>query len=113
MREVLGAVETPVAVDLAAIPRFNESAGHGPTRLHPVEDYFDDLARHLVYEIYRRDFDLFRYDPTDPAQRAPLTGIVTFTVSVFLAPARITFSVTTPFLDSAFRRAFASGASAV
>jgi hypothetical protein len=44
----------PVAVDLAAVPRFNESEGHGPKRAHPVEDYFDDLSMHLVKEMYHR-----------------------------------------------------------
>lgn len=71
MQTVLDRIETAHAVALADIPRFNESEGHGPTRAHPVEDYFDDLARHLVYEIYHRDFELFKYS-TDPANRAPM-----------------------------------------
>ena len=52
MATVLRAIETPHAVDLAKVPRFNESEGHGPKRAHPVEAYFDDLSMHLVYEIY-------------------------------------------------------------
>jgi len=52
MATVLGAIETPHVVDLAKVPRFNESEGHGPKRAHPVEAYFDDLSMHLVYEIY-------------------------------------------------------------
>ena len=72
MRGVLDAGETPVAVDLAAVPRFNESEGHGPRRAHPVEAYFDDLAMHLMKEIYHRDFDLFRYDFGNPGNRMPL-----------------------------------------
>ena len=75
MQSVLDAVETPVPVDLAQIPRFNESEGHGPKRAHPVEAYFDDLSMHLVYEIYKRDFDLFRYDPFDPANKMPVGEI--------------------------------------
>ncbi len=71
MQQVLDAVTTPVPVDLAAIPRFNESEGHGPKRLHPVEDYFDDLSMHLMWEIYRRDFQLFRYDFENPANKMP------------------------------------------
>ncbi len=71
MADVLSRIETPVAVDLTAIPRFNESEGHGPKRLHPVEDYFDDLSRHLMWEIYKRDFQLFRYDFDDPSNRMP------------------------------------------
>ena len=75
MQQVLDAIETPVPVDLAAIPRFNESEGHGPKRAHPVEDYFDDLSMHLVYEIYKRDFDLFRYDFENPANKMPVGEI--------------------------------------
>ncbi|MEM8632511.1 MAG: sulfotransferase family protein [Pseudomonadota bacterium] len=71
MTDVLGAVETPVPVDVAGIPRFNESAEHGPKRAYPVRDYFDDLSMHLVYEIYKRDFQLFRYDPSDPGNKMP------------------------------------------
>ena len=75
MRDVLSSVETPVPVDLAAIPRFNESESHGPKRAHPVEAYFDDLSMHLVYEIYKRDFDLFRYDFEDPSNKYPVGEI--------------------------------------
>jgi len=75
MQGVLDAVETPHAVDLASIPRFNESEGHGPKRAHPVEAYFDDLSMHLVYEIYKRDFELFRYDFANPANKMPLGEI--------------------------------------
>ena len=52
MPSVLNNIETPVKVDLSDVPRFNESEGHGPKRAHPVEDYFDDLSMHLVYEMY-------------------------------------------------------------
>ena len=71
MQTVLDAVETPHAVDLAQVPRFNESEGHGPKRAHPVADYFDDLSMHLVYEIYKRDFTLFKYDAADPSNKMP------------------------------------------
>jgi len=71
MQRVLDAVETPVRVDLSAVPRFNESEGHGPRRAHPVSAYFDDLSRHLVWEIYRKDFQLFRYDFDDPDNPRP------------------------------------------
>ena len=71
MQAVLDRVETPVAVDLAAIPKFNESEGHGPKRAHPVEDYFDDLSMHLVYEIYKKDFLLFKYDFENPGNKMP------------------------------------------
>lgn len=71
MQSVLDKVTTPVPIDLAKIPRFNESEGHGPKRAHPVEDYFDDLSRHLIWEIYRKDFQLFRYDFDDPSNKMP------------------------------------------
>ena len=75
MQSVLDAVETPVSVDLNAIPRFNESEGHGPKRAHPVEDYFDDLSMHLVYEMYHRDFEVFKYDFEDPSNKLPIAEI--------------------------------------
>ena len=75
MQSVLDQVQTPHPVDLATMPRFNESEGHGPRRAHPVEDYFDDLSMHLVYEIYKRDFELFRYDVDNPANKMPLAEI--------------------------------------
>ena len=75
MADVLESVETPVTVDLKQVPRFNESEGHGPKRAHPVEDFFDDLSMHLVYEIYRRDFDLFRYSFDDPSNKMPIGEI--------------------------------------
>lgn len=62
MAEVLKCYEQKHPVDLESLPRFNESEGHGPKRLHPVEDYFDDLSIHLMHETYRRDFNLFNYD---------------------------------------------------
>ena len=75
MQAVLDGVETPVKVDLAQIPRFNESEGHGPKRAHPVSAYFDDLSRHLMWEIYRKDFQLFRYDFDDPDNKYPTSDI--------------------------------------
>ncbi len=75
MAEVLAAIETPHHVDLDMIPRFNESEGHGPRRAHAVEDYFDDLSMHLIYEIYKRDFNLFKYDFNDPSNKMPIGEI--------------------------------------
>ena len=71
MQSVLDTVDVKVPVDLQSIPRFNESEGLGPKRNHPVEDYFDDLSVHLTYEMYKRDFDLFRYDFENPANKMP------------------------------------------
>jgi len=75
MQAVLDRIETRHPVVLSEIPRFNESEGHGPKRAHPVEDYFDDLSMHLVYEMYKRDFELFRYDFENPANRMPVGEI--------------------------------------
>lgn len=75
MQQVLDGIETRNKVDLAQIPRFNESEGHGPKRAHPVEDYFDDLSMHLVYEIYKRDFNLFKYDFENPGNKMPIGEI--------------------------------------
>ncbi|WP_411837658.1 sulfotransferase family protein [Paracoccus sp. ME4] len=72
MAKVLDAADTPVEVDLDAVPRFNESEGHGPKRAHKVSAYFDDLSRHLIWEIYKDDFRLFRYDFDDPDNKMPL-----------------------------------------
>jgi len=75
MQDVLDAIDTTHAIDLANIPRFNESEGHGPKRAHPVEDYFDDLSMHLVREIFKRDFDLFKYDFENPGNKMPIGEI--------------------------------------
>ena len=71
MQTVLDHIEVQHPVVLKDIPRFNESEGHGPKRAHPVEDYFDDLSMHLVYEMYKRDFVLFKYDFENPANKMP------------------------------------------
>jgi hypothetical protein len=75
MQVVLDRTERAHPIALSEVPRFNESEGHGPKRAHPVEDYFDDLSMHLVYEIYRSDFDLFRYDFENPANKMPTAEI--------------------------------------
>jgi len=75
MQSVLDSIQTKHAINLEEIPRFNESEGHGLKRAHPVEDYFDDLSMHLMYEIYHRDFDLFKYDFHNPANKFPISEI--------------------------------------
>lgn len=75
MAEVVKKMQPKHAIDLKAIPRFNESEGHGPKRAHPVEDYFDDLSRHIMWEIYKRDFQLFKYDFQNPANKMPLAEV--------------------------------------
>ena len=75
MAEVVAHMKPKFAIDLKTIPRFNESEGHGPTRAHPVEAYFDDLSMHLMWEIYKRDFQCFKYDFDNPANKMPLAGV--------------------------------------
>ncbi|MEM9715719.1 MAG: sulfotransferase family protein [Pseudomonadota bacterium] len=75
MQDVLNHVDINHAINLDDVPRFNESAEHGPKMAHPVADYFDDLSRHLVYEIYKKDFDLFKYDAADPSRKKPIGEI--------------------------------------
>ena len=75
MQHVLDNIKVKHKINLKKIPRFNESEGHGPKRLHPVEDYFDDLSMHLVYEIYKKDFTLFNYDFENPANKMPLAEV--------------------------------------
>ncbi len=75
MQVVLDSIPLKHAIDLKTIPRFNESEGHGPKRAHPVEAYFDDLSLHLMWEIYKRDFQLFRYDFDNPANKMPLGAV--------------------------------------
>lgn len=59
---------------LSAVPRFNESEGRGARRAHPVAAYFDDLSTFIMQDVYRRDFQLFRYDPApgDGPPRKPI-----------------------------------------
>ncbi len=71
MRKVLDRAPVQHQLDLDSVPRFNESEGHGPKRAHKVSDYFDDLSRHLMWEIYKKDFQLFRYDFDDPDNKMP------------------------------------------
>jgi len=75
MQGVLSHVDVKYEIDLEKMPRFNESEGHGPKRAYPVEDYFDDLAQHMVYEIYHRDFELFKYDKFDPSNKMPIAEL--------------------------------------
>jgi hypothetical protein len=75
MKEVLKHVEVAHPLDIDTMPRFNESEGHGPKRAHPVEAYFDDLSMHLIREMYHRDFELFKYDIDNPANKMPVAEI--------------------------------------
>lgn len=75
MQAVLDDIETPVKVDVNDVPKFNESEGHGPKRLHKVSDYFDDLSRHLIWEIYKKDFQLFKYDFDNPDNKLPKSEV--------------------------------------
>lgn len=85
MQSVLDNIKTKQDVNLKEIPKFNESEGHGPKRAHPVEDYFDDLSMHLMWEIYHKDFQLFRYDFDNPGNKMPVGEIDLNEVHVKLA----------------------------
>lgn len=71
MQTVLDKITVKHPIALRDVPRFNESEGHGPARAHPVEAYFDDLSQHLMWEIYKRDFQLFNYDFDNPGNKMP------------------------------------------
>ncbi len=75
MQSVLDNVSVKEPVDLTSMPRFNESEDRGPKRAHPVEDFFDDVSIHLAYEMYKRDFDLFKYDFENPSNKMPIGDI--------------------------------------
>ena len=75
MQSVLDAIEVRHPIDLAEVPRFNESEGHGPKRIHAIEDYYDDQSMQLIYKMYHRDFDLFKYDFENPSNMMPVGEI--------------------------------------
>ena len=62
MKQVLAAAPPAHEIDVDGMPRFNESEGHGPKRAHEVEAYFDDLSIFIMHDIYKKDFQLFKYD---------------------------------------------------
>ena len=72
MADVLPIIKTSHAVSLEAIPRFNESDEHGPKSAHPVEYYFGDLLKYLVYEIFKLDLEVFKYDFKDRSNKIPI-----------------------------------------
>ncbi|MGB0410281.1 MAG: sulfotransferase family protein [Pikeienuella sp.] len=74
MKHVLSQAPLVHEVDVDAMPRFNESEGHGPKRAHPVEDYFDDLSIYIMHDIYKKDFQLFKYDQ-EPGRGGPKKDI--------------------------------------
>ena len=47
---------------------------HGPKRAHPLKT-ISTISRCIVYEIYKRDFELFKYDPQDPSNKMPIGDI--------------------------------------
>jgi len=84
MGEVLQRVPLTHPADLGALPRFNESEGHGPKRAHPVEDYFDDLAMHIMQDVYARDFAVFKYDRS-PGSGGPAEALDPLEINAKLA----------------------------
>ena len=51
--------------DLVSVPA-------GAFKIRGGLTYFDDLSRHLMWEIYKRDFQLFKYDFDNPGNKMPL-----------------------------------------
>lgn len=86
MTRVLQSVEIANPIDVGDMPRFNESAEHGPKMKHEPAEYFDDLSMHLVYEIYKRDFTLFNYSADDPNLKKPQGEIDLDKVHAVLGP---------------------------
>lgn len=84
MGAVLSRVELAHDTDLENLPRFNESEGHGPARAHAVEDYFDDLAQHIMCDVYARDFEVFGYS-REPGRGAPAGPLDAEEINVRLA----------------------------
>lgn len=70
MKLVMGSYEKSHEPSLDPMPRFNESEGHAPKMQFKKAEYFDDLALHIVYDIYKLDFELFKYD-TNPENLLP------------------------------------------
>ena len=48
MAKALKSLRADHKVDLKKISRFGESEAHGAKRAHPMEDYLDELTRHLA-----------------------------------------------------------------
>lgn len=70
MKHVVSKAPLANPVDIDTMPRFNESEGHGPKRAHDVEAYFDDMSIYLMMDIYKKDFQLFKYD-MEPGKGGP------------------------------------------
>lgn len=75
MQKVLDSASPAIPIDVASFPRYNESSNHGPKRAHPISAYFDDLSHHLIWEIYKQDFQLYKYDFDDPDRQKPLSEV--------------------------------------
>lgn len=75
MGSILDRVALAHNTDLATLPRFNESEGHGPKRDHGLVHYFDDLSIHIMSDIYARDFAVFNYS-LDAADLRPETPLI-------------------------------------
>lgn len=69
LTDVLQRIQTPFIVDVTQVPRFNESTSNQIKREHPVADFFDDLSRQMVWDMYKKDFLLFGYDRHDPSRK--------------------------------------------
>lgn len=62
MQKVLDVVLIWVKLDVNDVFKFNEFEGYGFKCVYKISEYFDDLLCYLVWEIYKKDFQLFKYD---------------------------------------------------
>ena len=72
VQEVLKSIPPAHQANLGDTLRFHAFAVHRPGRVHPVEEYFNDLSMRLMYELYYKDFQLFKNDFENPANSKPI-----------------------------------------
>lgn len=74
---MLDYIEVFNVIKLKDVLWFNEFEGYGFKCVYLVEDYFDDFLMYLMYEIYKCDFKLFKYDFENPGNKM-LIGEIDF-----------------------------------
>lgn len=75
LQQALDARATSHDIVVKDMPRFNESADHGPKQAHPTDAYFDDISTYIMNDVFGRDFALFGYDVTSPQTKAAVSEI--------------------------------------
>ena len=54
------------------VRRHDSDTGSPESQVAVLTKQIDDLSKHLMWEIYKRDFQLFKYDFDNPANKMPL-----------------------------------------